>query len=130
MSYVLSGSMIIAYSRSDIKNSASSYSDSFLKNQKNRMINNNDNNNTYNKNTHSYSDKFAINSLDIADGLKELLIKHEFTLEELSDITSSELADLLGLDKYIAHIIIRSVTKLSNDNYSSYHGQNVDLPNK
>src|SRR5262245_12197885 len=126
MSCVLSSSMITAYSRSDIINSAPSYFDSFLKNQKRKVINNN----IYNKDTHSYSDKSAINSLDIADGLKEPLIKHGFTVQELSDITSSELADLLNIDKYIAHLIIRAVTELSDDNYFSNHGQNASLPNK
>jgi hypothetical protein len=104
-----------------------SYSDSFLKNQKSRM-NNNDNNN--NNNTHNYSDKFAIDSLDIADGLKELLIKHEFTLEKLSDIPSSKLAELLGIDKYVAHIIDSAAAKLSNCNHVSYYGLNANFPNK
>src|SRR5919108_6631480 len=105
--------MIIQYSRKNIKNSASSYSNSFLQNQKSKMNNNNnDNNDTYN-----YSDKVAINSLDIADGLKELLIKYRYTLEELSNISSSELAELLGIDKYIARIICTAARKLSNCNY-------------
>jgi hypothetical protein len=43
---------------------------------------NNDDNNTY-----GYPDNVAINSLDIADGLKELLIKYGFTLEVLGLIS-------------------------------------------
>ena len=118
--------MIIQYSRKNIKNSASSYSNSFLQNQKSKMNNNNnDNNDTYN-----YSDKVAINSLDIADGLKELLIKYRYTLEELSNISSSELAELLGIDKYIVQIIKSAVTKLSNDNYASYHRLNANFANR
>ena len=121
--------MIIQYSRKNIKNSASSYLDSFLQNQKNKM-NNNKNNDDYN-NTYNYYDKVAINSLDIADGLKELLIEHGFTLEELSHIPSSELAELLGIDKYIAQIIENTVVKLSNnDNYASYHRPNANFANR
>ena len=117
--------MIIQYSRRNIKNSASYYSDSFLQNQKSKINNNNDNNNTYN-----YSDKVAISSLDIADGLKELLIEHGFTLEELSHIPSSELAELLGIDKYIAQIIESAVARLSNNNYASYHRFNANFANR
>ena len=83
------------------------------------MNNNNDNNNTY-----SYSDKVAINSLDIADGLKEMLIEHGL------NISSSELAELLGVDKYIAQIIESAVAKLSNNNYASYHRLNANFANR
>ena len=55
--------MIIQYSRKITKNTASSYSDSLLQNQKSKMNNNE-------KNTYSYPDSVAIISLDIADGLK------------------------------------------------------------
>jgi hypothetical protein len=118
--------MNVQYSRKNIKDSASYYSDSFLQNQKSNMINNyNDNNNT-----HNYSDKVAINSLDIADGLKELLMKHGITLEELSYIPSSELAELLDIDKYIAQIIESAVMKLSNDNYASYNRLTANFANR
>jgi hypothetical protein len=120
--------MIIQYSRKNNKDSASSYSDSLLQNQKSKMNNNynDDNDNTYN-----YSDRVAINSLDIADGLKELLIKYRYTLEELSNLSSSELAESLGIDKYIAQIIESAVVKLSNDNnYTSYHRLNANFANR
>jgi hypothetical protein len=104
--------MIISYSRKNVKNTASSYSDSLLQNQKSK-INNNENN------TYSYPDNVAINSLDIADGLKELLIKYGFTTEGLSSIPSSELAEFLGIDKYIAQLISSAAVKLSNDSYAS-----------
>jgi hypothetical protein len=93
-----------------------------LQNQKSKINNNNDNNNTYN-----YSDKVAISSLDIADGLKELLIEHGFTLEELSHIPSSELAELLGIDKYIAQIIESAVMKLWRDYLTTTMLHIIDL---
>ena len=93
-----------------------------MQNQKSKINNNNDNNNTYN-----YSDKVAISSLDIADGLKELLIEHGFTLEELSHISSSELAELLGIDKYIAQIICNAAAKLSNYTYAPCDSSNTNL---
>ena len=99
--------MIIPYSRKNVKNTASSYSDSLLQNQKS---NNNNENNTY---------SVAINSLDIADGLKELLIKYGLTTEVLSSMPSSGLAEFLGIDKYIARLIGIAAVKLSNDSYAS-----------
>ena len=115
--------MIIQYSRKNIKNSASSYLDSFLQNQKSKM-NNNKNNNDYN-NTYNYYDKVAINYLDMADGLKELLIEYGFTLEELSSISFSKLAEFLGIDLYVAKIICTAARKLSNSNYRIYNTTNA-----
>ena len=68
--------------------------------------------------TYIYPDDIAINSLDIADELKELLIKYGFTLEALSNMPSSELAESLGIDQYIAKIICSAARKLSDDNYA------------
>lgn len=110
---VVSSDMITPYNRKKVENTLSSYSDSLLQNQRSKM-NNNDNN------TYGYPDNVAINSLDIADGLKELLIKYGFTLEVLSSMPSSELAEFLGIDKYIAQIIGSAVVNLSNDNCRLY----------
>ena len=79
--------------------------------------NNNDNDNNNNATTYIYPDDIAINSLDIADGLKELLIKYEFTLVALSNMPSS-VAESLGIDQYIAKIICSAARKLSDDNYA------------
>ena len=59
-----------------------------------------------------------------------MLIEHRFTLEELLNISSSELAELLGIDKYIAQIIESAVAKLSNNNYASYHRLNANFANR
>ena len=66
-----------------------------------------------------YPDSTFINSLDIADGLKELLIKYRFTLEELSNMSYSELAEYLGIDTYVAKIICAAAMKLSNSNLNT-----------
>jgi hypothetical protein len=72
---------------------------------------------TENKNNHINT---QINSLDIADGLKELLIKNGFTLEVLLNTTSSEIAEFLGIDQYVAEIICTAARKSSN-HYGEYH---------
>jgi type IV secretory pathway VirD2 relaxase len=70
-----------------------------------------------NINDYIYSNSIIINSLDIADGLKELLIKYRYTLKELSSMSYSKLAESLGIDLYIAKIICATARKLSNCNY-------------
>jgi hypothetical protein len=46
-----------------------------------------------------------INLLDIADGLKECLIKHGFTLETLLSSTCEKTATDLGIDLYVVNVI-------------------------
>jgi hypothetical protein len=106
--------MITTYKRKDFKN-FTPYSYSLLHNQSSKTYYNNHNN------TYIYPDYVTINCLDIADGLKELLIKYGFTLDELSSMSSSELAEFLGIDQYIAKIIGSAAIKLSNDSYTRYN---------
>jgi hypothetical protein len=46
-----------------------------------------------------------IMELEIADGLKELLIDYGFTCEKILRIQSSQLASILGVEDYIGKII-------------------------
>jgi hypothetical protein len=109
--------MITTYQRKDVKHTES-YSHSLLSNKTSKSNdNNNDNDNNNTATIYIYPDYIAINSLDIADGLKELLIKYGFTLEALSNMPSSELAESLDIDQYIAKIICSAARKLSDDNY-------------
>jgi hypothetical protein len=103
-------SMITNYSITDVGNNTVSSSKSLLHNQGSKKINENDSN----RNIYNYPDSSAINSLDIADGLKELLNKYGFTLNELLNTPSSELAEFIGIDKYVAQIIGNAATRLSN----------------
>ena len=57
-----------------------------------------------------------IMGLEIADGLKELLIDYGFTCEKILRIQSSQLASILGVEDYIGKII--------------YHEQEVDLKSR
>ena len=110
--------MITTYKRNDVRNNTASYSHSLLHNQESKRSS---------MNTYIYPDNIAINSLDIADGLKELLIKYGFTLEVLSSMPSTELAEFLGIDMYIAQIICNAAAKLSNDNYAPCNRSNTNL---
>ncbi|HXX98797.1 MAG TPA: hypothetical protein VEL11_17000 [Candidatus Bathyarchaeia archaeon] len=62
----------------------------------------------------------SINQLDIADGLKELLISKGFTLKLLLDTSVSGLAKILGIDSYVASIIHGAVRKVVKDQRSAY----------
>jgi hypothetical protein len=55
-----------------------------------------------------------INSLDIAGGLKDLLIVHGFTIELLLSISATKLANTLGIDEYVAKIICQSANRLGS----------------
>ena len=55
--------------------------------------------------------------LDIAEGLKELPTVHDSTLELLQSTSSNNLAQTLGIDEYIARIIINSVNPSSSQTY-------------
>ena len=47
-----------------------------------------------------------INDLDLAEGLKDMLVSHGFNLELLLNIRPYDLAEMFGIDEYVAKIII------------------------
>ena len=53
-----------------------------------------------------------IKSLDIAGGLKDLLIVHGITIELLLSISATELSNTLVIDEYVAKIIRQSANRL------------------
>jgi hypothetical protein len=52
-----------------------------------------------------------INQLDIADGLKELLLSSGFTLKSLLNTPTPDFAKILGIDQYVAKLISDAVNK-------------------
>ncbi|MGH9974795.1 MAG: hypothetical protein ACRD8Z_03025 [Nitrososphaeraceae archaeon] len=50
-----------------------------------------------------------IRQLDIADGLKELLIKAGFTIDSFDRYSYQEFSDILHIDPYVAKIILEEV---------------------
>ena len=52
-----------------------------------------------------------INQLDIADGLKELLLSSSFTLKSLLNASASDFAKILGIDEYVAKLVSDAVNK-------------------
>ena len=49
--------------------------------------------------------------LEIADGLRELLMDYGFTRRRILKIRSSDLASMLGIDDYIAKIICNAAKR-------------------
>ena len=54
-------------------------------------------------------DNDGIDVLDIADGLKELLRRKKLTLHSLIQLSQSQLADILGIDGYVAKIYVNQL---------------------
>ena len=52
-----------------------------------------------------------INQLDIADGLKGLLLSSSFTPKSLLNASVSDLAKILGIDEYVAKLVSDAVNK-------------------
>jgi hypothetical protein len=106
--------MLSTYDREDSSHNILSYSSSSLfahiEEKKANCFTENSNND------YICPGNIIINSLDIADDLKELLIKYGYTLE-LSSMPFSKLAEFLGIDLYVARIICTAARKLSDCNY-------------
>jgi len=82
----------------------STYSDSAV-----NSLYNNFNNNTRSNNNNNYTK--AMQDLDLAQGLIELLIENNFTTETLRNTSSSELSKILGIDQEVAGIICAAANK-------------------
>ena len=52
-----------------------------------------------------------INQLDIADGSKRLLIISDFTIESLLNTSVSDFAKILGIDEYVAKLLVDAINK-------------------
>ena len=52
--------------------------------------------------------KSTIHDLDLAQGLIQLLVENNFTLESLLDTSSSELSKTLGIDEEVATLICKA----------------------
>jgi predicted membrane GTPase involved in stress response len=57
-----------------------------------------------------YSD---IMELDIADGLKKLLVDNGFTQHKIQKSQTGELASILGIEEYVAKIICNAARRKS-----------------
>ena len=53
-----------------------------------------------------------VNQLDIAEGLKELLINHGYTLDLLLGSKPTDLAETLGIDNDVAKMIIDATKRI------------------
>ena len=59
--------------------------------------------------------------LDIPKGLIELLHINGFTVERILEYGPSQIADILGIDDYIAQIIFSETTKNTSNIISNYN---------
>jgi len=52
-----------------------------------------------------------INQMEVADGLKELLISTGFTVKSLLSTSASDFAKILGIDEYVGQLLNNAVNK-------------------
>ncbi|MFL6462299.1 MAG: response regulator [Nitrososphaeraceae archaeon] len=55
-----------------------------------------------------------INHLDIAEGLKDALVRYGFKLDSLLIMQPNNLAEILGIDEYVAKLIVSAVHDIKN----------------
>jgi CheY-like chemotaxis protein len=56
----------------------------------------------------------VINHLDIAEGLKDTLVRYGFKLDSLATMQPHNLAEILRIDEYVANLIISAAHALKN----------------
>lgn len=93
--------MSITFKKSEVNIHSSSVTDSLDNLTQSQIFEDYDNNNDE-----------VINHLDIADGLKNMLVSHGFKLESLLSMRPGDLAETLGIDEYVAKIITDSATAI------------------
>ena len=65
----------------------------------------------YDINNNNDDCKSTIHDLDLAQGLIDLLVENNFTLESLLTASSSELSKTLGIDQEVATLICKAAAK-------------------
>src|ERR1051326_7958885 len=56
----------------------------------------------------------VINHLDIAEGLKDTLVRYGFKLDSLATMQPHNLAEILRIDEYVANLIISAAHAIKN----------------
>ena len=54
-----------------------------------------------------------INQMEVADGLKELLISTGFTVKSLLSTSASDFAKILGIDEYVGQLLSNAVKAIN-----------------
>ena len=63
-----------------------------------------------------------IHRLDIADGLKQLLIDAGITLEMIIGLDYQQVADMLHTDPYVGRLIVEALHKLAQEKNQDFNG--------
>jgi CheY-like chemotaxis protein len=68
--------------------------------------------------------------LDIAEGLKQLLINADITIESIIGLDYRELSEMLNIDLYVGQLIIEAVQKVIQERNLSQESFNDKAPDK
>ena len=70
-----------------------------------------------------------IHTLEIADGLKDVLVYSDFTIESLLKHGPSKIASIMGIDLYVAEIIFNAAKKAAkSDGFVQKQNNNFVKP--
>jgi hypothetical protein len=74
----------------------------------------------------------SIHELDLADGIKEMLIKHGYSLWSIRRARVSELASALGIDSYLAGLIQRAAKDFTDPMINGFNLNDgrIDKPHR
>jgi|SRR5919206_1545222 hypothetical protein len=86
---------------------------------------------TYNDSSISFlynnnGNKSTVNDLDLPQGLIELLVESNFTVESLLDTNPSELSNTLAIDIDVAAIIYTAANKKNNKHRKKHSSHRID----
>jgi CheY-like chemotaxis protein len=68
--------------------------------------------------------------LDIAEGLKQLLIDTDVTIESIIGLSYRELSEMLNIDLYVGELIVEAVEKVIQERNFSQENYNDKAPDK
>jgi hypothetical protein len=69
----------------------------------------------------------GIQMLEVAIGIKDSLVSAGFTLESLVHASPADIATVLGIEMYVAKLILDAAKRAAGQNYASVEDENALL---
>lgn len=69
----------------------------------------------------------GIQMLEVAIGIKDSLVSAGFTLDSLVNASPSDIATVLGIEMYVAKLILDAARRVAGQNYANAEDENALL---
>jgi hypothetical protein len=69
----------------------------------------------------------GIQMLEVAIGIKDSLVSAGFTLDSLVNASPADIATVLGIEMYVAKLILDAARRVAGQNYANAEDENVLL---